>query len=155
MQKFRFSLAIATVSIVIGCFQLFFSLYPQATVAQSQLNTYKPVPLGNGQVVDVLSDKDIPTGQKGFAKDYTIETQVGDRLEISLSSSSFDTVVSLLDPKNGDIVAENDDGEPKGTDSLLFVKISKAGKYVVRVQSFGGSSGGKFTLNVTKLRPVQ
>jgi hypothetical protein len=32
---------------------------------------YKPIPLvGGNEVKDVLSDKDIPTGQKGFARDY-------------------------------------------------------------------------------------
>lgn len=123
---------------------------PIAGLPQKQ---YKPVPLTSAQITDILTDKDIPTGQKGFAKDYQIEAIADDRLEISVSSSAFDTIISLLG-KDGDAIAENDDGSSDGTDSLLFIKIKKAGSYIVRVQSFGGSSGGKFTLKVTKLRPV-
>jgi hypothetical protein len=113
---------------------------------------YRAIPLINGKAEDTLTDRDIPTGQKGFARDYKIEVQADDRLEISASSTAFDTVVSLL-TKDGNAIAENDDGAV-GTDSLLFVKIIKSGSYTVRVQSFGGSSGGKFRLTVTRLRPV-
>jgi hypothetical protein len=126
------------------------TVMPSAGLPQKQ---YKPVPLTSAQITDILTDKDIPTGQKGFAKDYQIEAIADDRLEISVSSSAFDTIISVLG-KDGDVIAENDDGSSDGTDSLLFIKIKKAGSYIVRVQSFGGSSGGKFTLKVTKLRPV-
>jgi hypothetical protein len=122
-------------------------------VAQNRPNTYKPIPLEGSEVTDVLTDKDIPTGQKGFARDYVIQAEKDERLEISLNSEAFDTVVTLLG-KDGDVIAENDDGASDSTNSLLFTKIRKSGTYVVRVQSFGGSSGGKFTLRVTKLRPV-
>lgn len=121
--------------------------------AQNRPTTYKPIPLEGNEVTDVLSDKDIPTGQKGFARDYVIQTEKDDRLEISLTAEAFDTVVTLLG-KDGDVIAENDDAASDTTNSLLFTKIRKSGAYVVRVQSFGGSSGGKFTLKVTKLRPV-
>ncbi len=115
---------------------------------------YKPIPLvGGNEVKDVLSDKDIPTGQKGFARDYLIKVEKDERLEISATSDAFDTVVSLLS-KEGEVIAENDDAGSDTTNSLLFVRVRKAGEYVVRVQSFGGSRGGKFTLKVTKLRPV-
>jgi len=113
---------------------------------------YQPRTLTNGKVSDILSDRDIPNGLKGFAKDYKIEVMVDDRLEIVANSNSFDTVVTLLN-QEGNAIAENDDGVI-GTDSLLFVKIPKSGKYTVRVQSFGGSRGGKFNLSVTRLQPV-
>jgi Bacterial pre-peptidase C-terminal domain len=121
----------------------------RSAIAQS---FYQPGILVNGRVDDILSDRDIPTGQKGFAKDYKIEVMADDRLEIVVSSSAFDTVVTLLN-QAGSAIAENDDGAV-GTDSLLFVKIPKSGSYVVRVQSFGGSRGGKFSLTVTRLQPI-
>ncbi len=115
---------------------------------------YRPIPLvGGNEVKDVLTDKDIPTGQKGFARDYLIRAEKDDRLEISVTSDAFDTVVSLLN-KEGEVIAENDDAGSDTTNSLLFVRIRRSGEYVVRVQSFGGSRGGKFTLKVTKLRPM-
>ena len=125
----------------------------QFKVSQFKVSQYRPIPLTSDQVNDILTERDIPTGQKGFAKDYQVELSIDDRLEISVSSNAFDPIVSLLG-KDGDAIAENDDGGSDGTDSLLFVKIKKAGSYIVRVQSFGGSSGGKFMLKVTKLRPV-
>jgi hypothetical protein len=115
---------------------------------------YKPIPItGGSEVKDTLSDKDIPTGQRGFARDYAISLEAEDRLEISVTSSAFDTVVTLMD-KNGNSIAENDDAGADTTNSLLFARIPQSGTYIVRVQSFGGSRGGKFTLKVTKLRPV-
>jgi hypothetical protein len=37
---------------------------------------------------------------------------------------------------------------------MIFFKVTQSGNYTVRVSSFGGSSGGKFTLKVNKLRIV-
>jgi hypothetical protein len=126
-------------------------LSDNGAIAQSS-PFYQPRALINGKVTDTLSDRDIPTGQKGFAKDYKIKVTADDRLEIAVNSTAFDTVVTLLNAE-GNAIAENDDGDV-GSDSLLFVKIPKSGIYTVRVQSFGGSRGGKFTLTVTRLQPV-
>jgi hypothetical protein len=127
-----------------------------ATIAPglAQSMSYKPIPLESNVVNDILTDEDIPTGEKGFAKDYILRVDAENRLEISVSSEAFDTVVSLIGD-DGDVIAENDDGQPRGTDSVLFVKVDKPGEYIIRVKSFGGRSGGKFTLRVTKLVPVE
>ena len=124
-----------------------------ATFAQSR-NVYKPTAILSGsEINDILTDKDIPTGQKGFARDYILEAQKDERLEITVNSGSFDTVLSLLDIK-GEVIAENDDAASHTTNSLIFFKVRQSGTYTIRVSSFGGSSGGKFTLKVTKLRVV-
>ena len=125
-----------------------------SSVAQIRSSVYKPTPITSGsEINDILTDKDIPTGQKGFARDYAIEAQKDERLEITVDSSSFDTVLSLIDSK-GDVVSENDDAAGDTTNSLIFFKVRQSGSYIVRVSSFGGSSGGKFTLKVSKLRVV-
>ena len=122
--------------------------------AQTLTNVYKPTPITIGiDINDILTDKDIPTGQKGFARDYAIAVQKDERLEITVKSDSFDTILSLLDSK-GEVIAENDDANGEGTNSMIFFKVIQSGKYTVRVSSFGGSSGGKFTLMVNKLRIV-
>lgn len=126
----------------------------QELAAQPLTNTYKPTPITSGvDINDILTDKDIPTGQKGFARDYGIAVQKEERLEITVKSDGFDTVLSLLDSK-GEVIAENDDASGEGTNSMIFFKVLQSGKYTVRVSSFGGSSGGKFTLKVNKLRIV-
>ncbi len=102
---------------------------------------------------DVLTDKDIPTGQKGFARDYLITLAKDERLEITVNAGGFDTVLSLLDSK-GEVIAENDDIASDDTNSQIFLRIRQNGTYTIRVSSFGGSSGGKFTLRVNKLQVV-
>ncbi len=121
-----------------------------AVVASAQVHLYKPIPLPIGdQIKDTLSNKDIPTGQRGFAKDYVVSLSAGDQVTIALSSDSFDTSVSLL-AADGSPVGENDDAPDGSTNSLLVVKITNSGNYIVRVQAAGQSKTlGPFTLKVT------
>lgn len=120
--------------------------------AMAQL--YKPIDLpANNAVSDILSKKDIPTGQGGFARDYVTTFQEGDQIAIDLASDTFDTIVTLL-AEDGTTVAENDDGPDGTTNSLLFTRITKTGTYIVRVRSFGEVAGGPFDLKVTRLRPI-
>lgn len=123
-----------------------------ADLAMAQL--YKPIDLpANNMVSDILSKKDIPTGQGGFARDYVTTFQEGDQIAIDLASDTFDTIVTLL-AEDGTTVAENDDGPDGTTNSLLFTRITKTGTYIVRVRSFGEVAGGPFDLKVTRLRPI-
>lgn len=125
-----------------------------ATTAVAQSKLYNPVPLPpSNQVSDTLSQKDIPTGQGGFARDYSVKLNAGDNLVIELTSDSFDAIVTLLAP-DGSTVGENDDGPDGTTNSLLFTRITKAGTYVVRVRAFGETGVGPFKLKVTRLRPI-
>jgi hypothetical protein len=120
----------------------------------TQGRLYNPIPLpDNKEVTDTLTDEDIPTGQGGFARDYTVELQAGDQVVIDLTSDSFDTVVMLMG-EAGMSLGENDDGSDGSTNSMLFTRIDTSGTYTVRVRSFGEGSGGQFTLKVTRLRPV-
>jgi hypothetical protein len=101
---------------------------------------YTPLPLTLGQdLTDTLSDRDIPTGQ------------AGDQIAVDLVSEVFDPMVILM-TKEGIPIAENDDG-PDGTpNSLLFMRIVKSGVYIIRVRSFGETTGGAFKLTVTPLK---
>lgn len=123
-----------------------------ASVALPKL--YNPVPLPPGnEVTDQLSEKDIPTGEGGFARDYKVRLNKGDNLAIDLTSDSFDSTVTLL-AADGSTIAENDDGPDGNTNSLLFIRITKAGVYYIRVQAFGETGVGSFKLKVTRLQPV-
>ncbi len=118
---------------------------------------YNPIPFpSGGEIVDTLSEADIPTGQGGFARDYKIQLVAGDQVAIDCLSENFDTVVMLL-AVDGTTVGENDDA-PGATDattnSLLFTRITNGGSYIIRVRSFGEATGGEFTLKVTRLRPI-
>ncbi len=116
-------------------------------------NVYHPIPLPSSLAIeDTLTERDIPTGKGGFARDYTVELKEGDQIAIDLVSDSFDTLVTLMAP-NGTTLGENDDGPDGGTNSLLFMRISQTGSYIVRVQAFGRAKGGPFMLKLTRLKP--
>lgn len=116
---------------------------------------YTPVKLlPNIEVKETLSDRDIPTGDGGFARDYAIQLKAGDRIAIELSSESFDPVVMLMNTE-GKTLGKNDDGPDGTSNSLLFTKIKDAGTYVIRVQGFGETSSGEFKLKVSKLQVQQ
>jgi hypothetical protein len=125
-----------------------------AAAARAQNPLYTPLPLStNNEVSDTLTENDIPTGEGGFARDYTVSLNAGDQVAIDLTSESFDTIVTLM-AGDGSTVAENDDGPDGSTNSLLFTRINEAGKYIIRVRAFGETGGGAFKLKVTRLRPV-
>lgn len=118
----------------------------------AQNKIYVPIPLSPGkQVLDTLSEKDIPTGQGGFARDYSLDLKEGDQVAIDLSSDNFDTIITLM-AADGSTVAENDDGPDGTTNSLLFTRITKPGNYIIRVRAFGETAGGPFQLKVTRLK---
>jgi hypothetical protein len=106
------------------------------------------------EVNDVLSDRDIPTGTGGFARDYTVNLEAGDQVAIDVISDEFDTLVILMN-KDGVTMGENDDGPDGTTNSLLFSRITESGAYTVRVSAYAGQGSGNFYLKVARLREVQ
>ncbi|WP_107668411.1 PPC domain-containing protein [Cyanothece sp. BG0011] len=139
-------------SLMIPLFSLMLGLI--AFPVKGQQNIYNPIPIkSNGAISDRLSDRDIPTGEGGFAKDYEIDLEKGDQVAIDLTSDEFDSVVLLLGA-DGTTIAENDDGPDGSTNSLLFSRITETGRYIIRVRAFGETGGGNFNLKVTRLRPV-
>ncbi|BCL35843.1 PPC domain-containing protein [Nostoc sp. MS1] len=116
---------------------------------------YSPILLTDfKEISDSLSDKDIPTGQGGFARDYAVKLNKGDNLAVDLSSESFDSIITLLAP-DGSTLAENDDGPDGTSNSLLFTRINETGTFIIRVRSFGETGVGAFKLKVTKLQPMK
>ncbi|MGV2827331.1 PPC domain-containing protein [Myxosarcina sp. GI1(2024)] len=128
------------------------ALFSAPTKAEPKL--YSPVTISSEQTIsDALTEEDIPTGEGGFARDYLVRLQNGDQIAIDLTSDNFDTMVVLIGA-DGAKVAENDDGPDGTTNSLLFSRITETGKYIVRVRAFGETSGGKFRLKLTRLKPA-
>ncbi len=122
------------------------------TKLEKYFTIYVPIQLpANGEVKDILSDRDIPTGDGGFARDYAIKLTAGDNIAIDLTSEVFDTVVILLSAE-GKNIGKNDDGADGSSNSLLFTRIKNSGNYIIRVQGFGETSSGEFKLKVSKLK---
>lgn len=135
-------------------FWILLGTFLKAVPAVAQLRLYNPIPLpSDRQISDRLSQRDIPTGDGGFARDYLVDLQEGDQVAIDLTSDDFDTIVLLL-ADDGSTVAENDDGPDGTTNSLLFARITEEGRYVIRVRAFGETGNGNFKLKLNRLRPV-
>jgi hypothetical protein len=118
----------------------------------SDRSVYNPVPLPiNGEIRETLSDRDIPTGEGGFARDYSIQLTPGDQIAVDVTSENFDTVVMLINHQ-GKTISKNDDGPDGSSNSLLFTRIKEAGTYYIRVQGFGETSSGEFRLKVSRLK---
>jgi Bacterial pre-peptidase C-terminal domain len=118
----------------------------------SDRSVYNPLPLPiNREVRETLSDRDIPTGEGGFARDYSVELVPGDQLAIDVTSENFDTVVMLINYQ-GKTIGKNDDGPDGSSNSLLFTRIKDPGTYYIRIQGFGETSSGEFRLKVSKLK---
>lgn len=146
VNRWYFASLFWTVSLLIGI---------KALPVQAQQKLYNPVPLpSNYEVSDTLTDKDIPTGEGGFARDYMVQLEKGDQVAIDLNSDDFDSIILLL-AADGSTVAENDDGPDGSTNSLLFARVEEAGKYIIRVRAFGETGSGKFKLKLTRLRPMK
>jgi hypothetical protein len=121
-------------------------------VAAQDNRVYTPLSLPpSNEVSDTLTDRDIPIGDGGFARDYAIQLNSGEQVAIELTSDNFDTVVTLL-TRDGKTIGKNDDGPDGSSNSLLFARIKKTGAYTIRVQGFSETSGGKFFLKVSRLR---
>jgi hypothetical protein len=121
------------------------------TQAQS---VYNPISLTtNKEISDTLSEKDIPTGDGGFARDYRVNLSAGEQVAIDLNSDNFDTIILLMGP-DGATIGQNDDGPDGSNNSLLFARVKESGLYIVRVRAFGETGNGRFKLKITKLRPI-
>jgi hypothetical protein len=120
----------AELSLLLAVPLLVVSVSPITSVAQGKL--YSPLP----QVFRYLIRSQIKIFRlgRGFARDYSVKLYAGDHVAIELTSDSFDTIVTLLAP-NGSTVGENDDGPDGTTNSLLFVRITETGTYIVRVHA--------------------
>jgi len=63
--------------------------------SSSKLKLYNPIPLPQVMRLPYALEKDIPTGEGGFARDYMVKLNKGDNLAIDLTSDSFDSIVTL------------------------------------------------------------
>lgn len=79
---------------------------------------------------------------------YTQEGYEGDRFRGTVTSSDFDTVITVVDDQN-QVIASNDDWN--GRNSQVIFTLPRTGKYTVRVSSFGGRGRGRFNLHVERL----
>ena len=99
--------------------------------------------------VAVTYDAGEGTGQLlplGDVDAYQFEGQLGEVLDIALTSAEFDAYLEL--EYGGEVVAVDDDGG-EGTNSLIGdFTLPASGTYVVRVHAYSDAGAGTYTLAV-------
>ncbi|MDH5822582.1 hypothetical protein QFW77_06200 [Luteimonas sp. RD2P54] len=117
------------------------SLIPFAIAALAAVPAAAAEPLPPGKTVEgTLRAEDRPADNGGRSHDYTLELTEGQLVAITVKSTEFDPVVILFGPDN-ERIAENDDKEGGGTDSLLVTSAPSTGKHTVRVNSLPMGDG--------------
>lgn len=111
-----------------------------------------PRPIAVGESVSSeLSSADPELDDGGYFHEYVVNAQVGDVFRITLRSGEFDSYLRW-GTKEGDIFTEiaSDDDGGGDLDSMLEVRVERAGSYVIRVSALGSGSVGPYQLNVER-----
>lgn len=89
-----------------------------------------------------------PSGQ--YQDNFTFAGQSGQRLELRLSSTEFDPLLSMTGP--GFSAANDDDADRDTTDSRLVVTLPRTGRYTITVSSYSAGQTGNYVLEVAEPR---
>ncbi len=79
---------------------------------------------------------------------HEIEAEAGERLEITLTSGSFDSYLMVFDADNNKIAEDDDSGG--GLDAQLFVTIPDDGTYRIVANSYGEMAEGPYLITVRR-----
>lgn len=95
-----------------------------------------------------LSRGDPQLADSSYYDTYSYQGRQGERLTISMSSSAFDTYLSIGRVMDGRYreVGNNDDAD--GTNSVLEITLPETGTYQIRANSFLKDQTGAYTLAV-------
>ena len=85
---------------------------------------------------------------------YRFSGTAGQRARIDATSGAFDTYVELrAESDPAQVLAEDDDGGPEGTDSSLLFTLPADGDYRVEVRSFAPGGFGAYTVSLAEAAP--
>jgi len=108
-----------------------------------------PIEVG-GQVEGTLAPDDWTDvfGDGSYADLYEVRLDAGQRITVELSSTSFDTYLSLLRGP-GDQLIDNDDLAPGNNNSRLTYTAQATGRYYLAATSYRPGASGPYTLRVS------
>lgn len=114
-----------------------------------------PITIGDsveGELVETDSVND--AGQ--IADGYRFSGRAGQRVQVEMSSSTFDTYLELfsIDGASGamtSLTADDDGGE--GTDSRLTYTLATDGAYRIEARGFAADATGAYSLSISEIAP--
>ncbi|MEX0964485.1 MAG: pre-peptidase C-terminal domain-containing protein [Pseudohongiellaceae bacterium] len=104
-----------------------------------------PLQLGDS-ITGSLAGSDSLSGENEYQDRYSFTGNSGESIVVDLTSSNFDTVLSLQTP-SGELL-ENDDYEGSSDRSMLQLTLQEAGRYRVLVSSYNRGETGNYTLAI-------
>jgi subtilisin len=131
--------------------------YTLSLTAQTADGCSTITPIAFGQTLNgSLSGTDCRFSDNSLFDKYSFTGTAGQQVSISLSSSSFDTLLFLLRP-DGTLLASDDDGGG-GTNSRIpatsgTITLPTTGTYIVYANSFAANVTGAYTLTLTGQTP--
>ena len=78
--------------------------------------------------------------------EWSFAGTAGQTMTITMSSTSFDTLLMLLDP-SGNPVAQNDDASTSGTDSRLTFTLDSSGTWTIVANSLVANGLGSYVIS--------
>ena len=103
-----------------------------------------------------LDATDGPNDAGQAADSYRFSGRAGQRIQVEMSSSTFDTYLELfsIDGASGAMTSltTNDDGG-EGTDSRLTYTLATDGEYRIEARGFSGDATGAYSLSVSEIAP--
>jgi hypothetical protein len=121
-----------------------------AAVAQSA--TEAPPAVGQ-EIRGELAAGDAQLRSGEYVDTYPLQGAQGQQLEITLTSTQFDTYVAITGPNN--YHEYNDDDAERGTrNSRLVVALPAAGQYTVHVTSYQAGETGQYVLAINPTQAV-
>lgn len=110
------------------------------------------------RVTGNLARTDQMLADSSYFDTYSYQGRAGERVRIAMTSSAFDTYLSIGQVVDGRYqeLDKNDDGD--GTNSVIDVTLPQAGTYQIRANSFLKGQTGAYTLQIgagTGARPQQ
>ncbi|HVH13612.1 MAG TPA: caspase domain-containing protein [Longimicrobium sp.] len=100
------------------------------------------------RVTGTLARTDPMLGDSSYVDTYTYQGRQGERVRIAMTSSAFDTYLSIGEIVDGryNELERNDDAD--GTNSVIEVVLPRPGTYQIRANSFLKHQTGSYTLEI-------
>jgi hypothetical protein len=120
-------------------------------VASASFVIIKPIEIGCGDTfsgdLTVTNAWSVIDGPGYYGVRYTLNKTAGHEVDISVTSTQFDTLLYLMEP-SGALVAANDDMSPSNSNSRIVFTLRTNGLHTIEVTSFGFEEIGSFNLSV-------
>ena len=101
----------------------------------------------DGELTD--DDPRVPDDDSAY-DEFTIDLEAGWTIAVGMQSEDFDTYLWLIGPDGSSVEQNDDTGDPEhpDTNSAFRVRVTTAGRYRVRANSYDGTGRGRYRLQV-------